>query len=291
MTRPVAVVTDSTADLPPALAAEAGITVVPLQVLWEGQTYQDGVDLTADAFYARLRTAASMPTTSHPGPETFAAIYHRWHARGYAVYVLVLSARFSGTYQAAQLARQQVPEAEVWVEDSRTTSLALGFQALAAARVAAEGGDLHAVRAAAAAVRARSGVLFVPRTLAYMRRSGRLGPLQYRLASALRILPVLEIRDGGPALVARTRTFPRAVRRMRDEVVARCQGQADLHLAVLHADAADDARTLRDDLTARLRPQQHWVQTIGPVLGIHTGPGLLGVAYAWDLGGPHFFTA
>ena len=82
MTRPVAVVTDSTADLPPALAAEAGITVVPLQVLWEGRTYQDGVDLTADAFYARLRTAASMPTTSHPSPETFAAIYRRWHARG-----------------------------------------------------------------------------------------------------------------------------------------------------------------------------------------------------------------
>ncbi len=286
MMRPVAIVTDSTADLPADLVARYDITVVPLSLLWGGQVYREGVDITAEAFYARLATAETLPTTSHPTPETFAEVFRSLAYSGRDVYGLFLSERFSATYRSALAASRQVPDARIVVEDSRTTSMALGFQVLAAARVAQQGGDLDAVRAAAAQARERSGILFVPRTLAYMRRSGRLGPLEYRLATALRILPVLEIRDGGPALLARTHTFRRAVERMIQEVVQRTRGRPDLRLALLHAAAPEILDGVEASLLVHLQPSEIIRQIIGPVLGIHTGPGLVGVAYQWGEVGP-----
>ncbi len=282
MVRPVAIVTDSTADLPADQIARYDITVVPLSILWEGRAYREGVDLSPADFYARLGTTKELPTTSHPSPDAFAEVFRSLAYSGHDVYGLFLSARFSATYRAALAARQQVPDARIVVEDSQTTSMALGFQVLAAARAAKQGADLEGVREAAAQARARSGMLFVPRTLAYMRRSGRLGPLEYRLAAALRILPVLEIRDGGPALVARTHTFRRAVERMIDEVVARTRGKPNLRLALMHANAPDMLAGIEAGLLLHLQPLEVVRQIIGPVLGIHTGPGLVGVAYQWD---------
>ncbi|NPA31884.1 MAG: DegV family protein [Chloroflexi bacterium] len=284
MQRSVAIVTDSTADLPAAHIREYDITVVPLSVLWEGRTYREGVDLTPEEFYARLDASASLPSTSHPNPETFAEVFRSLAYSGREVYGLFLSARFSATYQAARQAAQEIPGARIVVEDSQTTSMALGFQVLAAARAAQRGESLEQVRAAAARARERSGILFVPRTLAYMRRGGRLGPLQYHLATALRILPVMEIREGGPVLVTRMRTFRRAVERMIDEVVRRTHDKPNLRLALLHAAAPEMAAGVEASLLTRLQPIEVIRQIIGPVLGIHTGPGLVGVAYQWEEG-------
>ncbi len=287
---PVAVVTDSTADLPFDWIQHYGIQVVPLWLHWEGQALRDGIDFTPQVLYARLRATKTLPTTSHPNPAEFASVFRSLVARGYDIYTLVLSARFSATYEAARAASSQFPLAKIVVEDSQTTSLALGYQVLAAARVAAQGGDLKAVQAAAAAMRARSGLLFTPQTLEYMYRSGRLGALQYRLAAGLRILPVLEIREGGPALVARLRTFARAWERMLDEVERRLAERPQPRLAVIHADATEWAERTRLALEERLHVANILIQPISPVVGVHTGPGLVGIAYAWGdeaLTGPH----
>ncbi len=278
---PVAVVTDSTADLPAEVVQAWPITVVPLWLHWEGRDYRDGVDLTPEAFYQRLGMTARLPTTSHPPPEAIAEVFRTLAYSGHDIYAVFLSDKFSGTYRAALQARQQVPGARIIVEDSGTTSMAQGFQVLAAAQAAQAGASLEEVQAAAHQARAHSGQLFVPRTLAYMRRSGRLGPLQYRLASALQILPVLEIRDGGPALVTRVRTYRRAVEYMVDEIVQRLAGKPQVRLAFMHADAPTTIAGVEAAVLAHITPVEVIRGTLGPVLGLYTGPGLVGVAYWW----------
>lgn len=275
----VAVVTDSTAYLPSGLAAEHGITVVPLGAVVDGVPGEDGEAIAARDVAEALRQWAPV-TTSRPTPERFAAVYAQLAAVGASAIVSVhLSGAMSGTVESARLA---AAEAGIPVEivDSRLIGMGLGFAALAAAEAAASGATAAeaAARATDRATRTRS--LFCVDDLEHLRRGGRIGAAQTLVGSALAIKPVLGIVDGRVEPLEKVRTYARAIARMED-LAAEHAGDAPVDIAVQHLDNSDRAEDLAARLRTRLPGVRHaYVSEVGAVIAAHVGPGMLGVAIA-----------
>jgi DegV family protein with EDD domain len=272
----VAIVTDSTAYLPPLTMRRHGITAVPLTVVVGDEALEDGSEISAGAVADALRKRRSV-TTSRPSPEVFAAAYRKAAADGATgVVSLHLSSEFSGTYDAAVLAAKNSP-VPVQVVDTGVVAMALGFCALAAARVAGTGGGLdEAVAAAEKRARGTYAYFYVD-TLDYLRRGGRIGAAQALLGSALAVKPLLHLDDGRIELLEKVRTASKAIGRLRDIVVERA-GVGEVDIAVHHLAAPDRAAALAEQLETLVPGlvELH-VSEVGAVIGAHTGPGLLGV--------------
>ena len=269
----VAVVTDSTAYLPSGLAAERGITVVPLQVTMGERTALEGVDLTPGEFAAWISGAGHRrATTSQPAPAAFERAYD---ACGAAEIVAVhLSGALSGTAGAAAAA---AGGRTVRVVDSRQTGMGLGFAALAAADAAARGGTVGEVAAAAEAAAKATRTLFYVDTLEYLRRGGRIGAAAALVGTALAVKPLLHIANGAIAPLEKVRTASKAIARLEELAVAEA-GTGSVALAVHHLASAERASSLADRLRARLPAADGlYVSEVGAVVGAHTGPGMLAV--------------
>lgn len=272
MTARVAVVTDSTADLPPEVAARHGITVVPLIVRFGDEALRDGVDLGPEVFLERLRRGTVVPSTSQPPPEAFVECYTALAARGLAILSVHISARLSGTANAAVLAARQVAGAVVEVVDGRSASMGTGFLALEAAERAARGESLAVIAAAVRAAASRLNVYAALDTLEFLRRGGRIGGAAALLGALLSVKPIITLRDGVVAPLERPRTMTRALQRLKELVEA----QAPLErLAILHAGAPELAERLREQL-ARVAPSGTLTVPIGPTIATHAGPGVVG---------------
>lgn len=268
----VAVVTDSTASLPAALADAAGVVVVPLQVTVDGTAHREGVDLGTAGVVEALRRGARM-TTSQPGPDAFARTYARLAARGAREIVSVhLSSELSGTVASAQLAARStgVP---VHVVDSRSVAMGLGYAVLAAAR---ETSGSAAVRAAERTA-AGSQVLFAVDSLEHLRRGGRLGPVAAALGTVLGLRPVLGVRHGRLEVVDKVRTGARARDRVVEATLEEARRRRRCVVAVHHLDrpdlAAQVAERIRGAAADSVRDVH--VAEVSAVLGVHVGPGLL----------------
>jgi DegV family protein with EDD domain len=274
---PVAVVTDSTGYFPSELAERSGIRQVPLHVLVDDRHWLDGVQFGPAELVTALRRRASV-TTSRPTPAEFQAAYADAIRAGAAAIVSVhLSRMLSGTWESARLAAEQFGAERVRVVDSRSTGMGLGFAALAAAGVAAEGGDLSAVADAAARVSARTRAFFSVDSLEYLRRGGRIGQAAARLGTALAVKPLLHVDSGRVVPLEKVRTSARARARLV-ELVAQAAGSSPCQRAVHHLGAADPA----EDLAAHLRSRvpmvsECLISEVGAAIGAHAGPGMLGV--------------
>jgi DegV family protein with EDD domain len=275
---PVHLVCDSTADLDPAFRAAHTVRVVPLKVIFGDQTLADGVDISAEEFYARLAAPGSFPRTSQPTPAEFEEVFRELGADGGSIVCTTISADLSGTYASATQARASLPDVDIRVIDTR--SVAVGHYAAVreAVRVIESGGDADKVESAVAAVRNTGRVLFTVETLEFLRRGGRIGGARALLGSMLDIKPILEIRDGVIEAVGRVRTYPRAI----DRVVEECKQAADAwggaELVVAHADRPQIAA----ELVERMRPLvsgEPSLTVVGPVVGCHSGPGAIGVGF------------
>lgn len=276
MSRHVAIVTDSTAYLPPAALEAHHIGSVPLTVVLNGEALEEGTEISARSLAEALRKRRPV-TTSRPSPATFVAAYRAAAEAGAeAVVSLHLSAEISGTYDAALLAAGDAP-VPVHVVDTGMVAMALGFCALTAADVVGAGGT--ADEAVAAAVKRAEGTAayFYVDTLDYLRRGGRIGAAQALFGSALAVKPLLELADGRIALLEKVRTASRAIARLEEIVVARA-GDAPVDVAVHHLAAPERADQLAERLRGRVSSlgDLH-VSEVGAVIGAHTGPGLLGV--------------
>jgi DegV family protein with EDD domain len=274
----VHLVCDSTADLDPAFRAAHTVRVVPLKVIFGDETFADGVDISAEDFYARLAAPGPFPRTSQPTPAEFEDIFRELGADGGPIICTTISADLSGTYASATQARAALPELDIRVIDTR--SVAVGHYAAVreAVRVIESGGDADSVVAGIAAVGSTDKVLFTVETLEFLRRGGRIGGARALLGSVLDIKPILEIRDGVIEAVGRVRTYPRAI----DRVVEECRRAADAwggaELVVAHADRPQIAA----DLVERMRPLvsgEPALTVVGPVVGCHSGPGAIGVGF------------
>jgi DegV family protein with EDD domain len=275
---PVAVVTDSTAYLPPDLVVERGIHVVPLEVRLGERVGREGIDIDAAAVSAALADRHVTVQTSRPAPAEFAATYRAALAAGATEVVSVhLSRELSGTWDAARLAAQEVGPERVRVVDSRATAMGLGFAVLAAADVSDGGADGAAVEAAAADVAARCRVFFCVDTLDRLRRGGRIGAAAALVGGALAVKPLLHVAQGRIVPLEKVRTTGRAAQRMLDLAV-RAAGEGPADVAVHHLAAAERAEELAARLRERLpRVVRLLVSEVGAVIGAHAGTGLLGI--------------
>lgn len=277
----VAVVTDSTASLPPEIVTAAGIVVVPLHVAVDGTDHREGIDLTSEGLVDALR-AGSRVTTSQPGPDVFAREYARLAARGAREIVSVhLSGELSGTVTSAQTAAQTAA-VPVHVVDSRTVGMALGLGVLAAADVVADGGSGTGAARAAAARSAGAEVLFAVDSLEYLRRGGRLGTVAAALGTVLGLRPVLGVREGRLEVVEKVRTSSRARERILERTAAEAQRRRRCSVAVHHLGDAAGAEELAARLAEAAGPglQAVHVAELSAVLGAHTGPGVLATVVA-----------
>ncbi|MEU0657952.1 DegV family protein [Streptomyces lavendulocolor] len=276
MSRHVAIVTDSTAYLPPQTMERHGITAVPLTVVIGDRALEEGTEISARSLALALQKRRSV-TTSRPNPEVFAQAYRAAAARGAgAIVSLHLSAEFSGTYDAALLAAKEAP-VPVRVVDTGMVAMALGFCALAAAETAEAGGTPDEVVAAAEKRAANTSAYFYVDTLEYLRRGGRIGAAQALLGSALAVKPLLELEGGRIEPREKVRTASKAIARL-EEIAADRAGASPVDIAVHHLAAPDRAAALAERLRARVPglAELH-VSEVGAVIGAHTGPGLLGV--------------
>jgi DegV family protein with EDD domain len=277
MSSTVAVVTDSTAYLPPGVGTHYGVGEVPLHVVLGSRTGAETVEVSPADVASALAERRMNVSTSRPTPAELADAYRR--SGSSCVVSVHLSAALSGTYDAAVLAAREVADegVEVRVVDSRTIAMGLGFAVIAAARVAQAGGDVEAVEAAARQAAARTDVLFYVDTLEHLRRGGRIGAAAALVGAALAVKPLLHVVDGRIAPLEKVRTASKALARLEALVVQRA-GDREVDLAVHHLAAPDKAEDLAERLRAHL-PALRDLHTseVGAVVGAHVGPGLLGV--------------
>lgn len=275
MSRPVTIVTDSTADIPEASRAAYGIAVVPLLVRFGDETFRDGVDLSASAFLTKLRASNTAPKTSQPAVSDFETVFRDQLSRDHDVVCVTISAGLSGTHNAARLAAEAVDVERIHVIDSGAVTMQLGFAVLEAAKAAEHGGSLDVVESVTRNALARSRLFAVLKTLDYLYQGGRIGKVSQIFGSALAIKPILHIGDGIVVPLERVRTWNRAL----DRIGALVEEQAPLSdLAVLHCDNEADARKLVDRLAHLVDPSRVVVAHAGPVISTYAGPGAIGVA-------------
>ncbi|MFI5284258.1 MAG: DegV family protein [Candidatus Dormibacterales bacterium] len=270
----VAIVTDSTADLPPALAANRAITVVPLTLHFEGQSFLDGVDITPSEFYRRLPAATTHPSTSQPSPGRFAEAYAALLADHTAIVSIHISERLSGTYASAVQGAAMTNPSRIRVIDSRVASMSLGLVTLAASTLAGQGSDAASIEAKVLELRDKVETYFSVATLEFLRRGGRIGRASALLGSVLQVKPVLCIRDGQVTPLERVRTFDRAIARIIELTRAVDRGDG-VCVIVGHADAEADAERVGRELEPIA--ETLLIQPLGPVVGAHAGPGVVGV--------------
>jgi DegV family protein with EDD domain len=274
--RKVAVVMDSTANLSPEVLAEYDIETIPLNLIWGGESYRDGIDITTDEFYTRLENSSEMPTTSQPSIGNFHDLYQRVAETADSIVCVTLSSGISGTYASAVGAADLMEDFPIEVVDSKSASVGHGFIAIAAARAAQAGDGLQAVAQAARDLVPKMDVFFAVETLEYLHRGGRIGGASFMIGSALSIKPILELKDGLIDSRARVRTKKKALAYLADLAVEHYQGHENIHLAVVDAVARDEARMLGEELQKRLNPVELMYGELSPVIGTHAGPGTVG---------------
>lgn len=274
----IEVVTDSTAYLPPDLAAAHKLTVVPLTVVIGGREGLEGIDITPTDVAAALVARRGTVTTSRPAPAEFETVYRALQDAGAGGIVSIhLSSKLSGTYEAAMLAAASCG-GPVEVIDGLSAGMGFGFAALAAAEAAARGGTIDAVCAAARVAIGNTSVLFYVDSLEYLRRGGRIGAASALLGTALSVKPILHVSDGAIVVRDKVRTASRAIARMVDLAVE-AAGDADVDIAVHHLLAPERAAQIEAAVAERLGDKVRLTYTseIGAVVAAHVGPGLVSI--------------
>lgn len=279
----VAVVTDSTADLPPEVAAAAGIAIVPLFVRFGNEELRVGVDLSTDAFWARLLApGAPVPTTAAPSPGAFRATFEACFGAGAeAIVCPTIGSELSATYQSAVLAARDLPEREIHVIDTMSTSMATGIPALMAGEMAAAGATAAGIAATVRQRLADVDLYVAVDTLEYLRKGGRLSPARAAIGTVLSVKPIITVRDGTVVMAERPRTRAKARARVIELVTARPLER----LAILHTptSAPEEVEAFRAGLAARapggIDPGRVTIGLIGASTGPHLGPNLMGAAF------------
>jgi DegV family protein with EDD domain len=276
--RVIAVVTDSTADIPASIVKELGITIVPLSVNIEGQSYRDGLDITPDQFYSRLVESDALPTTSQPPVGQFAEVYRSLGRTATGIISLHVAGQYSGTVRSAEQARALL-ESEggppICIVDSGSVAMGAGFLVLQAARAALAGSSLEQIEAQVRERQPRIRIFAALDTLRYLEKGGRIGRSRALLGTLLSVKPIIELRDGEVHPYEQVRTIKKAIARL----IELAHEQAPFEeLAVMYTTGEENALQLADQI-ADIHPRDKIiVSQLGAVVGTHGGPGLVGFA-------------
>ena len=271
----IGIVTDSTADLPQELVREYGIEIVPLTVSVQGREYRDGVDITPTEFYRGLKAGGPQPFTSQPAPGVFIEAYKSLLTKFDAIISIHLTEMLSGTVRTAQLVREMMPEANIQVIDSRSTSMGLGGLVLEAARAVRRGMLYPEVVELVQRLREKIYFVVALDTLEHVCKGGRVSKLQAFLGSILKIKPLLRLNQGEVEIIAKVRTHREAVVKLLDEFKSHIATGAGSIISVVHTAAEEEAHKLKAIIQETFGNVEIVMSQAGPVLGTHVGPGVL----------------
>jgi len=276
----VRIVTDSIADIPSHVAEQLGISVVPLIIQFGTKAYRDGVDMSADQFYLQLQDSRVFPTTSTPPPQAFADVYDSLAASAQEIVVITLSARLSGTYEAALQGRAlKSKSCRVEVIDSRTAAMCQGLVVMRSAQAALAGSTVSEIREIVERNVPRAELLAAFDTLEYLRRGGRIGAAKAYLGSMLNVNPLITLKGGVVKPAGRTRSRAKAI----DQLYEFAAGYSKIdEMAVENTACPEEAKELIERLAALFPKERIYRSKMTPVIGAHTGPGLLVVAILGD---------
>ena len=276
----VKIVTDSVADLPSDVVKELGITVIPLLVRFGEKVYRDGIDLTAEQFYKKLKQSKTFPGTSVPPPGAFAEAYAKLAEDTDEILAIILSSKLSGTYQVAkQSVGLMKKKCRVEVIDSEWATMAQGFIVMKAAKAAQAGASLDEVIEITRKTIPRVDFLCTFDTLEYLRRGGRIGKAQTFLGSVLRVNPLITLRDGVVQPAGRAHSRAKAIERLYSFAMSYSSIE---EMAVEDTACPDEADTLVERLSAEFPKERIYRSKMTPAIGTHTGPGLLLVTILGD---------
>jgi DegV family protein with EDD domain len=279
----VAVVTDTTACVPREQVVRYGIEVVPVQLIIENNTYRDGIDISPTEFYTLLRQEKKMPTTSSSSPGPYLEAYRKASQRAGSILCLTEPSRFSVMFDsarvAADMAGDALPGVAIEVVECTTAAAGQGLVTLAAARTAALDKSLEEVAAAARNTMSKVNLLATLDTLQYLARSGRVPQAAAMVNNILNIKPVFTLNHTDAHTVALPRSMKSATKRMLKLMEPMVTRGRPLYVAVMHADALEQAVAFRDRITSQFECREIFITEFTPVMGVHTGPGLIGVAF------------
>ncbi len=272
----IRIVTDSTSDLPPALAEQLGVTVVPANVVIDDVNYRDGIDLTADEFYQRLVACPRLPTTSQPSVGTFQAAYQEILEQGDEIVSIHVSSKLSGTVNSAEQAKASLGDSvPIEVVDSHSASIAVTLKVLGAVDAARQSSSHREVADEVRRDLSRTTAVFALDTLEYLQKGGRVGKAQAFVGSLLSVKPILTLVDGEVHPLERPRNHQRAMRRLIE--LTREKGQP-VRLGVIYSTEQEWATEIRSSLSDLLPEEEIVTARFGPALGTYVGPRAVGVA-------------
>ena len=272
----VRIVTDSTADLPPALAEQLGVTVVPANVVINDESYRDGVDITPDEFYQHLVADSRVPTTSQPSMGTFQTAYRELLEQGDEIVSIHVTGKLSGTVNSAEQAKSGLgDDAPIEVIDSRLASIAMSLVVLDAVELANQSLPYQEIAETVRRNLSRTTTFFALDTLEYLQKGGRIGKAQAFMGSLLSVKPILTLEEGEVHPLERPRNHRRAMQRLID--LTREQAPAS-RLGIIYSTDEQWADDLRGSLSDLAPAEQIITARFGPALGVYVGPRAVGVA-------------
>ena len=275
----IVVVTDSSACIPESSLKGLDVSVIPLWLIWDNERFRDGVDIDPTTFYRRLSASKSLPSSSQPTSTEFVTFFHGVAGEADAIVNVLASSKISGTVASAEVARAQLPDLNIRIVDSLSSSMGMGLVVLAAARAAADGKSVDEVVAAAERVKSAVHFLFVVDTLEFLHKGGRISGMKRLAGTALSIKPILHFHDGQIKPLTQARTKHKAIARMMDIARDRLGGKEMAEAAVADVDRAEEGDAVADLVKARFGVPAVIRAPVSPVVGTHVGPGGIGFAF------------
>ncbi len=279
----IRIITDSTCEAPPEVLADPRVAVLPLSVVFGQTALRDGIDITKEEFWARLPKSNPLPTTSQATPAEFIGMFQEYTGRGDEVVAILLSGKLSGTYDSAVIARDSQEGWPVDLVDSLSVSIGLGLMVQEAVAMAAAGAGRAEIVARMHHMRDRVRIAFAVETLEYLERGGRIGKAQAFVGTLLSFKPILAIVAGEVEPVARVRSRAKALEALQERLLQQVPERGEgVRLALTHAQVPADAAAVGRSLAERFETSKLYICDLGPVLGVHVGPGTIGAAVYAD---------
>jgi DegV family protein with EDD domain len=279
----IAVVTDTCASIPPDLAESLQVEIVPYYLHRGQETLRDLVDISHDEFFQWLPTAEVLPTTANPGPGDYLRAFSKAAERADTIVTITMTSKGSGAYQSASIAREmagsQLPDVKIEVLDTLQVAMVHGWAAIEAARAAQAGAELEEVVTAARRVAESGCMILTADTLRYLYMGGRIGRAQHLVGSLLNVKPLIGMQDGIIVPLGQARTRRRAYAKMLELMRERNPTQAPIKLAITHVAALEQAELLLDMAKRAFDCRETLISQLSPVLGVHSGPGMVGVNF------------
>jgi len=275
----VAVVIESTTKLPEEMAAKYNLPAPPAIIIWGDEELRDGIDIQPKEFYERLATAKHHPSTSQATPIMFKEAYEPLIIAGKDILTITISSKLSGMYSSAVQAKNMFPKANIEVVDTLTAVLGIVWPLKKTLEAAESGASLAECKSIIEKCVKPTGLLLVPETLEYLHKGGRIGAASKFIGSALKLNPILEVRDGAFEGLERVRTQKKALNRMIEILVEQIDGRTPVYLCVAHANAPDVATKLLADAEAMVEAKGSYITSVSPAIGVHLGPGTVAIAF------------